>query len=302
MPYHTLFGLHKEPFSTSPDPDFFYLTKEHETALTNVLIELRLKRGLSLIFGDVGTGKTTLSRKLVQELKRRNDMIFHIILNPSFSGETQLLLSLIRNFNIDLRTCVGATGVFDPSLPDVMDLRDAIEKFLIQKVVDEKRTVILIVDEAQKVDQATLEVLRILLNFETNEYKLLQLVLLGQLELYPKVSGMANFFDRISFRYTLNPLGLNETRELIHFRLLKAGCREPAKIFLEESIQEIYNYSRGYPRQITMLCHQLLKELVIQDKQLIDRLLVHQVIIKQQQAGYGRFEAYRELSRQKVLV
>ena len=304
MPYHTLFGFNKEPFSTSPDPDFFYLTKEHEMALTNILIELRLKRGLTIIFGDVGTGKTTLSRKLVQELARRPDMIFHVILNPAFTSETQLLLSLIRNLNIDLPQSIfpNGVGIVNPSQFDVMDLRDAIQRFLIQKVVEERRTVVLIVDEAQKLDPLSLETLRLLLNFETNEYKLLQLVLLGQLELYQKAFSMTNFFDRISFKYTLNPLGLAETKELIYFRLLKAGCPDSKKIFLDEAVTEIFNYSHGYPRQMTMLCHHLLKELVIQNKPVVDRLLVNNVIIKLQQAGYGRFEAYRELSRQKVLI
>lgn len=296
MPYHTLFGFDKEPFSTSPDPDFFYLTKDHELALTNILIELRLKRGLSVIFGDVGTGKTTLSRKLVQELKKRADMIFHIILNPAFEKESQFLISLIRNFNID----VGP--IHDFSMLSIMDLRDIVERFLIQKSVEERRTVILIIDEAQKLDLSTLETLRLLLNFETNEFKLIQLVLLGQIELYPKVMSMANFLDRISFKYTLNPIGLQETRELIQFRLLRAGNSYGPKLFLDDAITEIYNYTRGYPRRITMLCHQLLKEMVIQNKLQVDRTLVNSVIIKQQQAGQGNFEAYRELSRQKVLI
>ena len=137
MSYHTLLGFQKEPFSTSPDPDFFYLTQEHEMALTNILIELRLKRGLTVIFGDVGTGKTTLSRKLVQELRKRGDMIFHMILNPSFLTESAFLVSLIKNFNIDLP---------DTYSVDILEVRDAIERFLIQKAVEEKRTIILIID------------------------------------------------------------------------------------------------------------------------------------------------------------
>ena len=222
-------------------------------------------------------------------------MIFHMILNPSFNGESHFLSSLVRNFNINLSPAV------DLSHPDIMDLRDAVEKFLIQKSVEEQRTVILIIDEAQKLDLATLETLRVLLNFETNEYKLIQLILLGQLELYSKVISMTNFLDRISFKYTLNPLGLEETQELIHFRLMKAGHPNGAKLFRREAINEIHSYSRGYPRRITMLCHQLLKEMVIQNKNYVDRLLVNSVIVKQQ-AGRISFEAYPELSRQKVLI
>ena len=96
--YYSVLGFEREPFSTSPDPEFFYPTTQHETVLTNILIELRLRRGLSVVFGDVGTGKTTLSRKLLHELNKRGDMIFHMILDPAFSGEDQFLSSLVRNF------------------------------------------------------------------------------------------------------------------------------------------------------------------------------------------------------------
>jgi len=277
MAYHTILGFKKEPFSTSPDPDFFYLTKEHDMALTNILIEIRLKRGLTTIFGDVGTGKTSLSRKLIQELRKRGNMLFHIILNPSFENEPQFLTSLAQNFNVDF-----SANAF-PGRSDILELRDAIETFLIKKCVEEKQTVILVIDEAQKLDLSTLETLRILLNFETNEYKLLQLVLLGQVELYPKIMQMPNFVDRISFKYTLNPLDVNETKELINYRIKKAGYESSMSLFLDDAITEIYSYTRGYPRRITMLCHKLLKELIIQNKQSVDRLLVHDVIIKDRQ-------------------
>ena len=138
--YYSLLGFQREPFATSPDPEFFYHTKEHNLALTNLLIELRLRRGLSVIFGDVGTGKTTLSRKLLQELNKRGDMIFHMILDPSFDGERQLLTSLVRNFNINL------PNTTDIKHNDIMELRDAIERFLIEKTVEENRTIILVID------------------------------------------------------------------------------------------------------------------------------------------------------------
>lgn len=123
MSYHKLLGFDKEPFSTSPDPEFLHLTREHEIALTNVLIELRLRRGLMVVFGDIGTGKTTLSRRLVQELRQRHDILFHMILNPSFVSEEQLLTSLIRNFNIP------QSARLTQSTPELMELRDIVERF-----------------------------------------------------------------------------------------------------------------------------------------------------------------------------
>ncbi len=285
MAYHTLLGFKKEPFSTSPDPQFFYLTKEHDMALTSILIELRLRRGLTVILGDIGTGKTTLSRKLVQELKDRGNMIFHMILNPDFETEEQFLTTLLRNFDIEMKS----DSVSD--MAGILELRDSVERFLIQKA-EQKQTIILIVDEAQKLNLVTLEVLRVLLNFETNEYKLIQLVLLGQLELYSKIVSMPNFIDRVSFKYTLNPLDLEETKGLIHYRIQKAGYEGHMELFNNEAVSEIYNYSRGYPRHITMLCHKVLKELILQNREVVDRDIVLSVLEKERRVGWGRAEKF----------
>ena len=277
--YYSVLGFDREPFATSPDPDFFYPSKQHENVLTNLLIELRLKRGLSVVFGDVGTGKTTLLRKLLHELNKRGDMIFHMILNPAFSGESQFLSSLVRNFNIELpKNC-------DLNNSDIMDLRDTIERFLIEKTLEEDRTIILLIDEAQKLDLSSLETLRVLLNFETNDHKLIQLVLLGQLELYSKVVNMSNFMDRISFKFTLNPLDVVETGELIRFRVEKAGYKGRGKLFLDDAVSEIYNHTKGYPRKINMLCHKILKEIVMQNQEIVDSVLVKEVIGKDEEWG-----------------
>lgn len=275
MSYHKILGFDKEPFSTSPDPEFMHLTREHEVALTNVLIELRLRRGLMVIFGDIGTGKTTLSRKLIQELRQRQDILFHIILNPSFENEEQFLSSMIRNFNVPHN--FGSTV----SAGEVMDLRDSVEKFLIHKTVYEKKTLVLIIDEAQKLNEEILEALRLLLNFETNEYKLIQVVLLGQMELYPKVAAMANFMDRISFKYVLHPLTPENTKAMIEFRLKKAAVNEVPKVFLDDAIDEIYSVTGGYPRKINMLCHQILKELVVENQKIADRVFVKNLLDRQ---------------------
>ncbi len=282
MSYFKILGFEKEPFSTSPDPNFFYLSREHETALTNILIELRLKRGLSVILGDVGTGKTTLSRKLIQELKQRDDFVFHIILDPSFENEHMFLATLARNFELNY--------VVENTTATILDLRESLEKYLFQKGVTENKSVTLIIDEAQKLNDSSLEVLRSLLNYETNEFKLLQLVLLGQLELHSKIVAIPNFFDRISFKYTLNPLDLNETKEMIEFRIRQAGYTANMYIFLDEAISQIHQYSKGYPRQITMMCHKALKRLVLNNKFVVDAGLVREIVEEEIRSGWHRKE------------
>ena len=270
MSYYKILGFKKEPFSTSPDPDFFYLSREHETALINILIELRLRRGLSIILGDVGTGKTTLSRKLIQELKSREDFIFNVILDPSFEDDKTFLAFLTRSFSIDIGDIESCS---------VLDLKESLEKYLFQKTIKENKTVVLIIDEAQKLSYSSLELLRVFLNYETNEFKLFQLVLLGQFELYSKIINIPNLFDRISFKYILNPLDLKETKNMIEFRMKQAGFKTDVSfLFLDEAIKEIYEYSMGYPRQITMLCHKALKNLILKKKLLIDRQIIKDII------------------------
>ncbi len=271
MSYYRLLGFEKEPFSTSPDPNFLYLSREYDLALTNILIQLRLKRGLNLILGDVGVGKTTLSRKLITELKGREDFQVHMILNSNFENEKEFLYTLVDNFNVPFgRSYQDAT---------VSSLRNAFENFLLQQNLSERKTIVLIMDEAQKLSEDTLESLRILLNYETNEFKLIQIVLLGQLELCPKIMSMQNFYDRIDFKYTLNPLGFEETKELIEFRIRRAGYKGTEKLFLDEAIREIHYFTKGYPRGLIRKCHSCLRTLVMsKTKMVVDRELVIDVL------------------------
>ena len=254
MGYYHLLGLEREPFSTSPDPDFFYESREHRAALMRLMIEVRLRRGLSWIIGDVGTGKTTLSRKLFQMLKEREDIVFHMILDPTYGTEELFLQSLIQIFNIQTPAS------------NILHCKEALKDFLFRKGVEENKTTVLLIDEAQKLNDVSLEVLRVLLNYETNEYKLLQLVLMSQMELLPRLKGIKNLWDRISLRYALNPLDEKETRQMIEFRLKIAGYESALPLFSEQAIAEIYCHTQGYPRQIAMLCHNALRRLVMVSK------------------------------------
>lgn len=266
MSYYKVFGLEKEPFSTSPDPEFFFHSQSHETALKRLEIAIRLRRGMSIIIGDVGTGKTTLSRALLQAFKDENNFLFHLLLDPSHSSEFQFLLTLVKMFDII------------PAFRSTLDFKEAIEKYLFQKGVDENRTIILLIDEGQKLTLENLEVLRMLLNFETNEYKLLQLVIMAQVELIPRVRRIRNFMDRVSLKYTINPLDETETKEMIEFRLQQAGYRNDTPLFTGGAIRLVYQQTQGYPRRIAMLCHDALEAAVMRDSAIIDEEVMNELI------------------------
>ncbi len=270
MSYYNVLGLEREPFSTSPDPDFLYRSVSHETALKRLEIAIRLRRGLSIILGDVGTGKTTLSRALLQIFKDEEDFIFHLVLDPNYKSEYQFLLSLAKMFNIV------------PEFKSTLDFKEALQRYLYQKGVEENKTIVLLIDEGQKISPENLEVLRTLLNYETNEFKLLQLIIMAQVELLPRIKRVRNFIDRVALKYTINPLDEEETRKMILFRLHQGGYDHGGSVFTDDAIKTIYQHTQGYPRRISMLCHDALELMVMEEHRYIDGLLIKK-IIKQQE-------------------
>ncbi|MFH1395038.1 MAG: AAA family ATPase [Candidatus Omnitrophota bacterium] len=271
MNYFEILGMNKEPFSTSPDPNFFYDSPEHKAALIRVLIEVRLKRGLSVILGDVGTGKTTLCRKLLQLFKERQNVEFYIILDPTFKSEDLFIEALVRTFALNI----------DKEKANILDYKQELKNFLFKKGVEQNKTVVLLIDEAQKMNAESLEVLRMLLNYETNDFKLLQLVLVGQMELLTQIKDLRNFIDRISLKYILNPFDIQEVKAMINFRIVKAGLNPRHQLFSDEAIEEIYKNTQGYPRRVSMLCHNALRELVITDKKLVSKEIIQNLVSKE---------------------
>ena len=269
MSYFKVLGLEKEPFSTSPDPSLFYLSKEHRAALYRLRISVKLRRGLSLILGDVGAGKTTLSRRFIQLLKDEPKVTAHMMLNPIFTDEGDFLSEICLRFGLATRPGEKTSVYFNE-----------LENHLFRKNINEGQTVVLLIDEAQKLNEACLEVLRGLLNYETNEYKLLQLVLVSQNEIVPRLRGMRNFWDRVSLKHMLAPLDYAEMRQMIGYRLSRVGYRSPVRIFTEEAMAAIWRTTGGFPRQVTQLCHDCLEHLVMHNLSYVDQALVDRLVAR----------------------
>ncbi len=269
MSYYRVLGLQKEPFTTSPDPSFLYLSAEHRAALYRLRISVKLRRGLGLVLGDVGVGKTTLSRRFVQLVKDEPRVTVHMVLNPIFKDEKDFLEDLCLRFGIPAEKAQTAAYYFNE-----------IENYLFKKGVNEGQTLVLLIDEAQKLNDECLEALRGLLNYETNEFKILQVVLFSQSEIVPRLVRIRNFWDRIALKHMLPPLDFSETREMIMFRLETAGYRSPIRLFSEEAFDVIYRATNGFPRQVTQLCHDSLEYLVMQNQSYVDKALVEYLVTR----------------------
>lgn len=266
MNYFRTLGLEKDPFGTSPDPNFLFASPAHQIALKRLEIAVKLRRGLSVIYGEVGTGKTTVSRALIRKLAGDKSISCHILLDPHYPSAFQFLLALLSSFGIRQRA------------RSLAQARKLLNDFLFETGAADGKNIVLIIDEGQELGTAQLELLRVLLNYETNEAKLLQLVVFAQPELKAKIAARPNLDDRVALRYSLRPLTPEETRGLIEFRLQKAGCTAEVPIFTTGAMERIHAVTGGLPRKINMLCHDTLVNLVIQDRTTADAEFIDEVL------------------------
>ena len=258
-------GLDSDPFTTSPNVEKFYPATQHRQCLEGLELAIRMRRGLSVIRGGIGVGKTTVSRKLIEIFKNEsNTYNFHLILDPKFDSELIFLKHIIDLFGIK------TTGV------DVQGCRNIIENYLLKTGIDENKVTVLIVDEGQNLPAEMIDVFRTLLNFETDEYKLLQLIIFGQPEMTKLLKDYPNFEDRIAFNFELGPVSLEDARGLVDFRIENSGGEKGAW-FSDESIKMIHDITDGYPRKITQLCHQLLLTMIGDERTAIDAEMVTRV-------------------------
>jgi general secretion pathway protein A len=269
MDYYRILKLNKEPFSNSPDPSFFYQSRQHHECLQKLEIALRLRRGLNVIIGDVGTGKTTLCRQLIRKFGDSDEIETHLILDPYFNTTTEFLTTVAKIF----------TGTKPPGGTNDWQLKEIIKQYLFLQGVDQQKTVILIIDEGQKIPIFCLEVLREFLNYETNEYKLLQIVIFAQKEFEKTIQRYANLSDRINLYHYLKPLSFGDTRQMIRYRLEKSSDRYRTYTFFSfPALVAIFLSTGGYPRKIINLCHRCILTMILQNKSMVDLLLVRSCI------------------------
>ncbi|MCG8566356.1 MAG: AAA family ATPase, partial [Desulfobacterales bacterium] len=268
MSYYQAFNFTREPFSNTPDPGLFYHSHQHREALQKLEIALRLRRGLNLVIGDVGLGKTTLSRQLIQRISHDDNLEYVLILDPGFSSEEEFLSFLLEQF----------TGTANFLQTSAVRLKEILKAHLFSRAQEEGKTLLLIIDEGQKLPDHCLEALRELLNYETNDHKLLQITIFAQKEFKITLKRHDNFNDRINFRYELTPLGFRDTRDLIFHRISASsdpnGLMAPQSPFTWGACLAIHRATQGSPRKIIHLCHHILMELIIHEKNQADYFFV----------------------------
>ncbi len=241
--YSEFFGLNEKPFSITPDPRYLYMTNRHSDALAHLIYGIRESGGFIQLTGEVGTGKTTLIRSLLEQMPEAAKLA--VILNPNLSA-LEFLAAICEELDIPL-----------PEQRTRSSLISALNRYLLQAHAEGVR-VVLIVDEAQTLDAELLEQVRLLTNLETTKQKLLQIILIGQPELRELLAraDMRQIAQRITGRFHLEPLSRAETQAYVRHRMRVAGAQH--EVFRPGALRALYKYSGGVPRLINVVADRAL--------------------------------------------
>ena len=258
--YESFFALTQKPFSITSNPSFLFLGQRHKEAMAHLMYGIRERVGFIEITGEVGTGKTTICRALLNQLDEKTKTAF--IFNSNMS-ELQLMQTIIEDFGI--KTVQKNKG----------GLFSELNRFLLEQLA-EGNNVVLIIDEAQNLSTKLLEQVRMLSNLESENEKLLQIVLVGQPELREKLKApsLRQLRQRIAVRYHIQALNKEELEMYILHRLKLAGANGHAPIFEPSAIDEIFKYSQGIPRLINMICNKaLLTGFVLEERRISGEMI-----------------------------
>ncbi len=253
--YEKFFGLKARPFSIAPDPRFLFMSQRHKEALAHLAYGIRHGAGFVLLTGEVGTGKTTICRQILRKLPENTRLAF--ILNPMLDAK-ELLATLCDELGID----------YDAQAYSLKQLTDNLTRFLLQCHQDDIN-VVLMIDEAQNLAPEVLEQIRLLTNLETDQRKLLQIILVGQPELQQLLAQkeLRQLSQRVTARYHLRPLNEVETQSYIHHRLRIAGTQR--SLFSKQAIRAVFRQSDGIPRLINNLCDRALMAAYAEEKSVV---------------------------------
>ena len=240
------FGWTEPPFNITSDPHFFYKSRHHEEALLNMIYGIQMRKGFVVISGEIGTGKTTICRMVIDELDPETTKSA-LILNPYLTGEG-LLPIILEDFGLEVND-TSQVGMFRQ-----------LNRFLLEEA-GMGRNVVLFIDEAQNLSTELFEDIRLLSNLETTKEKLLQIVFVGQPELRQKLEDprLKQLKQRIVAQYHIMPLCEDEVKTYIYHRLEVSSSSGGAGVyFYDDAIAEIYNFTQGVPRLINLLCDKVL--------------------------------------------